>query len=68
MYTVSVGERIHDEFEQRSDAIDAAKEISEEKRGKINIEDDTGREWMVYRNGELEYYVFETRSRQRRKN
>ena len=47
MFEVTYGTNLH-EYTTRKEAIDAAKEISGEYRGMVNIADGDGRERMVY--------------------
>ncbi len=62
MYTVFAGEDQHD-FDHRYEAIEKAKELSQEERGQVEIEDLLGRESFVYRGGSLQSYVYEMRHR-----
>ncbi len=64
MFEVTYGTNLH-EFPSRKEAIEAAKEISGEYRGMVNIADEKGRERMVYQAGELVSYDYETRLRRR---
>ncbi len=62
MYTVVYQSEEHS-FEGRKDAIDAAKAYSQESYEKAQVVGDDGREVMIYRDGGLEDYVYETRRR-----
>ena len=64
MFEVTYGTNIQD-YPTRKEAIVAAKEISGEYRGMVNIADEDGRERMVYQAGELVSYDYETRLRRR---
>lgn len=64
MYLVIDGEETH-EYPTREAAVEAAKELSAESFGKVEVQDENGRESMVYRRGSLDSYVYETRDRRR---
>lgn len=66
MYTVYAGEDAQ-EYQTRKEAIDAAKELSDGQHRPVEIQDESGRESMTYRHGSLEYYVYETRDRRRKR-
>lgn len=61
MYTVSNGNDVT-EFNDRAEAIAAAKELSAESRQPVFVLDESQRERMAYQYGELESYTYETRS------
>lgn len=60
MYTLSFRE---DEttYDDRSDAIEAAKEATDSTHHEARIEDERGVESLVYHRGEMVYYEFDTR-------
>lgn len=62
MYTVSFRGETHD-FDDRMEAIEAAKEMTETGNRMAEIVDDSGREQMTYKGGALDHYVYETRPR-----
>ena len=60
MFELMMGEEVK-EFGSRSEAIQAARELSSEYRGTIAIMDGDKRERMTYQGGELVSYDYETR-------
>ena len=64
MYILAAGEN-EEKFENRADAITAAKAASAEVRYKVVLMDEAGLEQFIYRGGELEQYEYETRPRRR---
>lgn len=65
MYILSIGGETH-EFDERKDAISAAKEMTENSRKEAEIVDELGKESMTYFGGTLDRYVYETRPQGRR--
>ena len=61
MYTVEVGDQVL-EFETRKEAVAAGKEASGDARGMVLVTDDKAREELVFKDGGLLSYNFETRS------
>lgn len=66
MYTLIISDDSH-EYETRSEALRAAREASDGRRGPVHVEDDEQKEAFVYVQGELARYQFETRDRRRRR-
>jgi hypothetical protein len=62
MYTVSTGTDIK-EFDKRDDAISNARSISLELKQASTVIDPHQRERLVYANGELDSYTYETRTK-----
>jgi hypothetical protein len=62
MFELSFGTTIQN-YDTRSEAIQAAREVSAEHRGMVNLLGDEGRERMTYQGGELLSYDYETRRR-----
>jgi hypothetical protein len=65
MYILSIGGETH-EFDERMDAIEAAKEMTENSRKEAEIVDEAGKESLTYLRGTLDRYVYETRPDRRR--
>jgi hypothetical protein len=62
MYTVSTGTDIK-EFPARAEAIASARSISAELKQPSTVIDPHQRERLVYANGELDSYTYETRGK-----
>jgi len=62
MYTVSTGTDIK-EYETRLEAIEAARETSNELKQSSTVIDPHQRERLVYSHGELDSYTYETRTK-----
>ena len=65
MYTVTVGEKV-DQYKTRAEAVAAARQMSKDTRRTLNVQDDKGREFMTYKNGQLQSYEMKTSHRRRR--
>ncbi len=64
MYSVAYGTETH-EFDSRMEAIEAAKEMSDDKRGTVMVQDETEREQLIYKYGELDSYTLDLRRRRK---
>lgn len=62
MYSVTVNDETT-EYETRAEAVVAARELSNESGGRVQVEDARQTELLTYRGGTLESYVYETRRR-----
>jgi hypothetical protein len=62
MYEVEHGQEV-DKVEERDDAIELAKEISENSYNKVVVKDGKEVEKLTYRNGSLTQYLHDTRNR-----
>jgi len=60
MYTVIWSDNA-ERYPNREAAIHAAQELSEGRRNPVEVEDAAQRELLVYREGDLASYLFETR-------
>ena len=61
-YEVSYAGESHD-CETREEAIELARELSQQNHGNVVVEDEDNVERMTYRNGALEQYLHDTRRR-----
>lgn len=66
MYEVIVGEEKQTQCDTRAEATDAARELSENQPEQVVVTDAQGLLRMVYRRGNLENFVLETRGRPQR--
>ncbi|MGM0575524.1 MAG: hypothetical protein ACQEXJ_07315 [Myxococcota bacterium] len=62
MFEVVLGDDIRS-YDTRREAIDFAKEWTQENRGTVSISDEDRRERLTYQGGELVSYDYETRRR-----
>ena len=60
MYTVVLHDQTT-EFDERRDAIEAAKELSRGCRNRVEVVAEDQKELFVYHDGQLAQYIYETR-------
>lgn len=63
MYQVIIGEETQKTCDTRAEATEEAREISENQHDQVVVTDEAGLLRMVYRRGNLENFVMETRAR-----
>lgn len=63
MYQVIIGEETQKTCQTRAEATNEAREISEAQPEQVVVTDEQGLLRMVYRGGNLENFVLETRAR-----
>lgn len=62
MYSVTANEE-STQYDTRKEAVIAARAVSSETGGSVEVEDSKQTELLTYRGGALESYVYETRRR-----
>jgi hypothetical protein len=65
VYSVTVSNETT-QYDTRTEAVVAAREVSSETGRRVEVEDSEQREFLTYLGGSLESYIYETRRRHRK--